>query len=51
MQLTVIYINDTTFKLLQGNGDKNVYISMNDEPALTILNCITQPIMICVVIM
>lgn len=51
IQFAVIYINDTTFRLVQGNGGKKVYIPMNDEPATVAPNCITEAVMICVVIM
>ena len=32
-------------------GAKKVYIPMNDEPSTVALNCITEAVMICVVIM
>lgn len=51
IQFAIIYINDTTFRLLQANGGKKVYIHMNDEPTTVDLNCIAEPVMICVVIM
>lgn len=50
-QFAVIYINGATFRLLQGNGGKKVYPSVNDEPSTVVLNCITPAVMICVVIM
>lgn len=51
IQFAVIYINDATIRLRQGNGGKKVYIPMNDEPSTVALNCITEAVMICVVIM
>lgn len=51
IQVAVIYINDTIFRLLQGNGGKKVYILMSDEPSTAVLNCITEAVMIGVVIM
>ena len=49
-QIAVIYINDTTFTLLQGNEGKKVYFPMSDETSTLVLNCITEAVIISVVI-
>lgn len=53
--INAVYI--ATLRLLHGNGsqekkeEEEDYIPMNDEPSTVVLNCITEAVVICVVIM